>query len=63
MSLFYKAMQREPGVIWSCFIGALGADPPPQPLNQRRLPARGFPDRRARSTARRATRALGLPRF
>ena len=56
MSLFYKAMQREPVVIWSCFIGALGADPPPQPLNQRRLPARGFPDRRARATARRATR-------
>ena len=28
---------------------------PPPPLNQRRLPARGFPDRRARSTARRAT--------
>ena len=24
MSWFYMAMQREPVVMWSCFIGALG---------------------------------------
>ena len=36
MSWFYMAMQREPVVMWSCFIGALGAYP--------RLTARPSPD-------------------
>ena len=28
MSWFYVAMQREPVVMWSCFIGFTGASPP-----------------------------------
>jgi hypothetical protein len=51
MSWFYMAMQREPVVMWSCFIGALGTHPRAFPSSQRRCPyavqsARGFsPDR------------------
>lgn len=48
MSWFYMAMQREPVVMWSCFIGALGTHPRAFPSSQRRCPyavksARGLP--------------------
>lgn len=54
MSWFYMAMQREPVVMWSCFIGALGTHPRAFPSSQRRCPyavqsARASPDRVARA--------------
>ena len=53
MSWFYMAMQREPVVMWSCFIGALGTHPRAFPSSQRRCPyavqsARGFSPRSRR---------------
>ena len=47
MSWFYMAMQREPVVMWSCFIGALGTHPRAFQSSQRRCPyavqsGRGF---------------------
>lgn len=50
MSWFYMAMQREPVVMWSCFIGALGTHPRAFPSSQRRCPyavqsSRVSPDR------------------
>lgn len=32
MSWFYVAMQREPVVMWSCFIGFTGENPPTRSL-------------------------------
>ena len=64
MSWFYMAMQREPVVMWSCFIGALGTHRV-FPSSQRRCPyavqsARGFlPMRRPREVP--AARIPGGP--
>ena len=39
MSWFYVAMQREPVVMWSCFIGFTGENPPnPFPRPSRLTP-------------------------
>lgn len=67
MSWFYMAMQREPVVMWSCFIGALGTHPRAFPSSQRRCPyavqsARGFsPDRVALARFPRRASPSGPP--
>lgn len=63
MSWFYMAMQREPVVMWSCFIGALGTHPRAFPSSQRRCPyavpsARGLPPIASLERWSRGARAL-----
>ena len=57
MSWFYVAMQREPVVMWSCFIGFTGASPP-NPASVVSLHSETLPIRKGFCSVRRSSRRV-----